>query len=61
MNLLNHVPNAEGVILGVFNVHSNNWLTYSSIHIDAAGLEAESFAITNNLAQLFADPTRIPD
>ena len=49
------------VILGDFNVHNPNWLPFSSPICDAAGTEAEVFALTNNLEQLIADATRVPD
>ena len=57
---ISNFPDSEISILGDFNIHNKDWLLHSS-HTDNAGLFAESFAISNNLTQLVACPTRVPD
>lgn len=59
--ILVQFPQCEISILGDFNVHNPNWLAHSSTRANAAGLEAESFAIVNHLEQLVTCATRIPD
>lgn len=46
-----HAPLCQIIVLGDFNVHNTSWLTHSS-QKDKSGLEAETFAILNNLHQL---------
>ena len=58
--LIQRFINCEIVVLGDFNVHNAEWLTHSK-GSDRAGIEAESFAIINDLSQLINSPTRIPD
>lgn len=61
--LLKHsfnVFNCEIILLGDFNIHNAEWLTYSRGTI-RAGIEAENFAIINGLFQLITSPTRIPE
>lgn len=53
-------PTAEIILLGDFNAHNSNWLRHSN-KTDEAGRQAETFAISRNLAQLIDEPTRIPD
>jgi hypothetical protein len=57
--LVQEFPTADFSILGDFNVHHSDWLASKST--DAAGVEVESFSVTNNLTQLVNQPTRIPD
>ena len=59
-SLILQYPSCEIIILGDFNVHNAEWLTYSK-GANRAGIEAESFAIINGLTQLITSPTRIPD
>lgn len=54
-------PSAEICFLGDFNAHNSSWLSHSPPVSNAAGREAEAFAIINSLEQLISDPTRVPD
>ena len=54
-------PRSEIIVLGDFNVHNSVWLSYSSNVTNPAGLEAEAFAIVNDLTQIISEPTRVPD
>ncbi|KAL7636546.1 UNVERIFIED_CONTAM: hypothetical protein RMT77_013321 [Armadillidium vulgare] len=58
-HILSSSPFSEIIVLGDFNVHHRQWLSYSS-H-DPAGELAYNFSIQNNLEQLVQLPTRIPD
>ena len=49
------------IVLGDFNIHNSNWLSYSSNVTNPAGREAEAFAIVNDLTQVISEPTRVPD
>ena len=53
-------PDSQIILLGDFNVHNSDWLRYSGM-TNAAGREAEAFAISHDLSQLVTFPTRIPD
>ena len=44
-------PHSEIIILGDFNVHNPDWLTYSSNITSPAGRDADTFAIVNDLTQ----------
>src|SRR6201990_2101591 len=57
--ILSSSPFSEIIILGDFNVHQFQWLSFSS-H-DTAGERAFLFSIQNDLEQLVQLPTRIPD
>ena len=54
-------PRSEIIVLGDFNIHNSDWLSYSSNVTDPAGREAEAFAIVNDLTQVISEPTRVPD
>ena len=54
-------PRSEIIVLGNFNVHNSDWLTFSSNVTNPAGREAEAFAIINDLTQVISEPTRVPD
>ena len=54
-------PRFEIIVLGDFNIHNSNWLSYSSNVTNPAGREAEAFAIVNDLTQVISEPTRVPD
>ena len=54
-------PRSEILVLGVFNVHNSDWISYSSNVTNPAGREAEAFAIVNDLTQVISEPTRVPD
>ena len=41
------------------NVYNPNWLTHSPHITNPVGLDAEAFAIVNNLSQLISEPTRM--
>src|ERR1700755_643843 len=58
-HILSSSPFSEIIVLGDFNVHHRQWLSFSS-H-DPAGELAFNFSIQNNLEQLVQLPTRIPD
>ena len=54
-------PRSEIIVLGDFNIHNSDWLSYSSNVTNPAGREAEAFAIVNELTQVISEPTRVPD
>ena len=54
-------PRSEISILGDFNIYNPNWLTHSPHITSPAGLDAEAFAIVNDLSHLISEPTCIPD
>ena len=54
-------PRSEIIVLGDFNIHNSDWLSYSSNVTNHAGREAEAFAIVNDLTQVISEPTRVPD
>ena len=54
-------PRSEIIVLGDFNIHNSEWLSYSSNVTNPAGREAEAFAIVNDLTQVISEPTRVPD
>ena len=54
-------PRSEILVLGDFNIHNSDWLSYSSNVTSPAGREAEAFAIVNDLTQVISEPTRVPD
>ena len=54
-------PRSEIIVLGDFNIHNSDWLSYSSNVTNPAGREAEAFAIVNDLTQVISEPTRVPD
>ena len=54
-------PRSEIIVLGNFNIHNYDWLSYSSNVTNPAGREAEAFAVVNDLTQVIAKPTRVPD
>ena len=47
-------------VFGDFNVHHNDWLTYSS-GTDQPGELCYNFSISNDLTQMVNFPTQIPD
>ena len=47
-------------VFGDFNVHHNDWLTYSS-GTDRPGELCYNFSFANDLTQMVNFPTRIPD
>ena len=53
-------PSANVFVFGDFNVHHNDWLTYSS-GTDRPGELCYNFSISNDLNQMVNFPTRIPD
>ena len=53
-------PSANVFVFGDFNVHHNDWLTYSG-GTDRFGELCYNFSISNNLTQRVNFPTRIPD
>ena len=54
-------PRSEIIVLGDFNIHNSDWLSYSSNVTNPAGREAEAFSIVNDLTQVISEPTRVPD
>ena len=54
-------PRSEIIVLGDFNIHNSDWLSYSSNVTNPADREAEAFAIVNDLTQVISEPTRVPD
>ena len=54
-------PRSEIILLGDFNIHNSDWLSYSSNVTNPAGREAEAFAIVNDLTQVISEPSRFPD
>ena len=53
-------PSANVFVFGDFNVHHNDWLTYSG-GTDRPGELCYNFSISNDLTQIVNFPTRIPD
>ena len=53
-------PSANVFVLGDFNVHHKDWLTYSG-GTDRPGELCYNFPISNDLTQIVNFPTRIPD
>ena len=53
-------PRSEIIVLGDFNTHNSDWLSYSSNVTNPAGREAEAFAMVNDLTQVISEPTRVP-
>ena len=53
-------PSANVFVFGDFNVHHNDWLTYSG-GTDRFGELCYNFSFSNNLTQRVNFPTRIPD
>ena len=53
-------PSATVFVIGDFNVHHKDWLTYSG-GTDRPGELCYNFSISNNLTQIVNFPTRIPD
>ena len=53
-------PSANVFVIGDFNVHHKDWLTYSG-GTDRPGELCYNFSISNNLTQIVNFPTRIPD
>ena len=53
-------PSANVFVFGDFNVHHNNWLTYSR-GTDRPGELCYNFSISNDLTQIVSFPTPIPD
>ena len=54
-------PLFEIIVLGDFNVHNSDWLSYSSNVTNPGGRDAEAFAIVNDLTQVISKPTHGPD
>ena len=54
-------PRSEINVLGNFNIHNSDWLSYSSNVTNPAGRDAEAFAIVNDLTQVISEPTRVPN
>ena len=59
-SLLGKYPAAEVAVFGDFNVHNIDWLVHSRA-TDSNGQAAHSFALSQNLSQIVASPTRVPD
>ena len=53
-------PSANVFLFGNFNIHHEDWLTYSS-GTDRSGELSYNFSISNDLTQMVNFPTRIPD
>ena len=53
-------PSANVLVVGDFNVHHKDWLTYSG-GTDRPGELCYNFSISNDLTQIVNFPTRIPD
>ena len=53
-------PFANAFVFGDFNVHHEDWLTYSD-GTDQPGELCYNFSISNDLTQMVNFPTRIPD
>ena len=53
-------PSANVFVFGDFDVHHEDWLTYSS-GTDRPGELCYNFSISNDLTQMVDFPTRIPD
>ena len=53
-------PSANVFVFGDFNVHHENWLTYSS-GTNPPGELCYNFSILNDLTQMVNFPTQIPD
>ncbi|XP_013175252.1 PREDICTED: uncharacterized protein LOC106123457 [Papilio xuthus] len=58
-SVLAQIPSAEIVVLGDFNAHHADWL--GSRTTDHAGRSVHDFALSYDLTQLVAAPTRISD
>ena len=54
-------PRSEIIVLGDFNIHNSDWLSYSSNVTNPACREAEAFDIVNDLTQVISEPTRVLD
>ena len=54
-------PHSEIIVLGDFNIHNSDWLSYSSNFTNPVGREAEAFDIVNDLTQVVLEPTRVSD
>ena len=53
-------PSANVFLFGNFNIHHEDWLTYSS-GTDRSGELSYNFSISNDLTQMVNFPTHIPD
>ena len=53
-------PSANVFVIGDFNVHHKDWLTYYD-GTDRPGELCYNFSISNDLTQMVNFPTRIPD
>ena len=53
-------PSANVFVFGDFNIHHNDWLTYSG-GTDRPGELYYNFSISNDLTKMVTFPTRIPD
>ena len=53
-------PSANVILFGNFNIHHEDWLTYSS-GTDRSGELSYNFSISNDLTQMVNFPTHIPD
>ena len=53
-------PSTNVFVIGDFNIHHKDWLTYSS-GTDRPGELCYNFSISNGLTQMVDFPTRIPD
>ena len=53
-------PSATFHICGDFNVHHEEWLTFSN-KTTAEGIDCQNFALAHDLTQVVTFPTRIPD
>ena len=58
--LLSINPSANVFVVGYFNGHHQDWLTYSG-GSDRHGELCYNFSISNDLTQMVSFPTRIPD
>ena len=52
-------PSANELVLGDFNIHHKDWLTYSG-GTDRSGELCCNFSISNDLTQMVSFPTQIP-
>ena len=53
-------PSVNAFVVGDFNIHHKDWLTYSS-GTDPPGELCYNFSISNDLTQMVNFPARIPD
>ena len=53
-------PSANVFVLGDFNIHHKDWLTYSG-GTDRSGELCYNFSISSDFTQMVSFPTRIPD